>query len=71
MYMIGGLGSFTDFSSSGAKARLYRQAATFCADQGRVAVPMNSTGRDSGYGTYASAEIQFSCALPNDPRSYR
>ena len=60
-YMIGGLGRFTDFSGSGVKARLYQQAAEFCRSKGGVMVPLNSTGRDSEYGQYASAEIQFRC----------
>lgn len=61
MYMIGGLGRFTDFSASAVKARFFQQAQKYCADQGRVMVPMNSTGKDSDYGTYASAEVQFKC----------
>jgi hypothetical protein len=68
LYMIGGLGGFTDFSSSGVKARLYQTANKFCADKGCVMLPANSTGRDSGMGTYATAEIQFYCLKPNDPR---
>lgn len=68
MYMVGGLGNFTDFSSSGAKARLYKDASKYCADRNRVMLPMNSTGKDSGFGTYASAEIQFRCLPPADPR---
>jgi hypothetical protein len=68
LYMIGGLGKFTDFSSSGVKARLYQDANKFCTDRGCVMVPVNSTGRDSGMATYASAEIQFLCLKPNDSR---
>ena len=61
LYMIGGLGKFTDFSSSSVKARMFQDASKFCADQGRVMAPVNSAGQDSGYGTYASAEVQFRC----------
>jgi len=68
LYMIGGLDKFTDFSSSGAKARLYQQGSKYCSDLGRVLQPVNSTGHDSGPYTYASAEIQFRCLLPTDPR---
>ncbi|VXC45014.1 conserved exported hypothetical protein [Burkholderia sp. 8Y] len=64
LYMIGGLGNFTDFSGSGVKARMFRDASTFCANQGRVMSPVGSTGKDSGIGTYASAEVQFRC-LPS------
>lgn len=65
LYMIGGLGNFTDFSSSAVKARMFQQAAKYCADQGRVMSPVNSTGQDSRYGTYASAEVQFRCLASN------
>lgn len=61
MYMLGGLGNFTDFSSSAVKARMFRHAAKYCADQGRVMSPMGSVGKDADYGTYASAEVQFRC----------
>jgi len=44
LYMIGRLGKFTDFSSSAVKARLYEEAAEFCRKQGRIMVPVNSTG---------------------------
>lgn len=68
LYMVGGLGKFTDFSGSGVKARLFQDASKYCADKGRVMLPGNSVGQDSGYGTYASAEIQFRCLPPTDPR---
>jgi hypothetical protein len=61
MYMIGGLGNFTDFSGSVVKARFFQQAQKYCANQGRVMVPMNSTGKDAKDGNYASAEVQFKC----------
>jgi hypothetical protein len=67
MYMLGGQGKFSDFSSSWVKARLYQDGAKFCEQQGKVMVPINSTGQDSGYGTYASAEIQFRCVGKDDP----
>lgn len=67
-YMIGRLGKFTDFSGSALKARLYKEAAEFCEKEGRVMVPLDSTSKDSGVGTYASAEIQFLSLLPGDPR---
>lgn len=67
-YMVGSLGKFTDFSGSAVKARLYKQAEEFCKSKGGVMVPINSTAKDSGMGTYASAEIQFMCLPPDDPR---
>lgn len=66
LYMIGGLGKFTDFSASAVKARMFQDASTYCAKQGRVMSPVGSTGRDSGFGTYASAEVQFRCLAARD-----
>lgn len=68
LYMIGGLGKFTDYSSSAAKARLFQEGSKFCQERGRTMYPVNSTGRDSGIGTYATAEIQFLCLMPGDAR---
>ena len=64
LYMIGGLGKFTDFSSSAVKVRFYQEAAAFCASKNQVMRPVNSVGQNSGIGTYASAEVQFSCVTP-------
>ncbi|PHV17732.1 hypothetical protein CSQ90_05235 [Janthinobacterium sp. BJB303] len=61
LYMIGGLGKFTDFSSSGVKARMFQEGNKFCATKGKQIEAVGSTGKDSGYGTYASAEVQFRC----------
>ena len=61
LYMLGGLGSAFDFSSAGAKAKLYKEAKAFCDNKGLVVQPVSDTGRDSGFGTYASAEIKFRC----------
>jgi hypothetical protein len=68
MYMLGGQGQFTDFSGSAVKARFFQQAAAYCQSKNRVMVPMNSTSRDSGFGTYASAEVQFRCVPEGDAR---
>ena len=68
LYMLGELGGMTDFSSSGVKARLYKTAAKYCEDKSLIMSPVSSTGKDSGMGTYASAEIQFRCLKPNDTR---
>lgn len=63
MYMVGGHGRFTDFSASAVKARYFQQAQQYCQESGRDMQPLNSTGQDSGMGTYASAEVQFRCVL--------
>lgn len=67
LYMIGGQGRFTDFSSSAVKARFFEQAQQYCAQNNRVMQPINSTGQDSGIGTYASAEVQFKCVSARKP----
>ncbi len=64
-YMIGNLGRFTDFSGSAVKARLIKQAQDFCKKKGGVMKLIDSTFKDSGLGTYASAEIQFKCLSPD------
>lgn len=61
LYMIGGLGNFTDFSSSAVKARMFQDATKFCSGKGKQVEQVGSTGKDSSYGTYASAEVQFRC----------
>lgn len=61
VFMVGGLGIFTDYSGSAVKARFVEQATKFCSDRGQTMVLLNSSGKDSGYGTYASAEVQFRC----------
>jgi hypothetical protein len=61
LYMLGGLGKFNDFSSSAVKVRMFQEAGKFCAAKGKQIEPVGSTGKDSGYGTYASAEVQFRC----------
>ena len=71
MYMLGGLGAFTDFSSSAVKARLYGEASKFCAEKGRTIFPINSTGKDSAPYTYASAEVQFLCLKPDDAHLHK
>lgn len=60
-YMLGGLGGFFDYSSSGVKTQMIQRAGEFCAEKGRNMVLVNSTGVDSGYAKYASAEVQFRC----------
>jgi hypothetical protein len=61
LYMIGGLGNFSDFSSSAVKARMFQDATKSCSGKGKQVETVGSTGKDSSYGTYASAEVQFRC----------
>jgi hypothetical protein len=69
LYMVGGHGSSLDHSGSGVKAKFFREASKFCEDKGRVMLPVNSTGQDAGFYTFASAEVQFRCVQPSDPRA--
>lgn len=61
VYMASKFGSFTTFSGGQVKAELFEEAGAFCAKQGKQVQPLDSVSKDSGYGTYASAEIQFRC----------
>ena len=60
-YMLSKMGGFTTYTGGEVKADLYREAAAFCAKSDKKLVPINSSSKDSGYATYASAEIQFRC----------
>lgn len=63
-YMVGGLGGAFDYSATQVKAKYFKEAAQYCSGKGMTMVPLNSSGRDSGFATYASAEVQFKC-VPN------
>jgi hypothetical protein len=44
------------------KADLYKEAAQFCAAQGKNSVPVSDNSQDAAaYTNYASAEIKFRC----------
>jgi hypothetical protein len=44
------------------KAELYKEAADFCAKQGKKSVPVSDSARDAAfYSNYASAEVKFRC----------
>jgi hypothetical protein len=61
IYMIGGLGSFTDFSSTAVKVRFFAKASKFCSAKNMMMMPISSSGKDSAYAQYASAEVVFKC----------
>lgn len=61
IYMSSKLGSMTTFNGGQVKAELFQETAEFCAKSGKRSIPLNSTSKDSGLGTYASAEVQFRC----------
>jgi hypothetical protein len=61
MYMIGGLGKFTDFSGAAVEARLFQQATQYCQAKGEKSVPISSSSQDALPGVYASGNVKFSC----------
>lgn len=70
-YMIAKDGSFTTFGGGTVKAELYREANAYCESKGKQLLPVNESARDSGYGRYANAELQFRCLSENDPELRR
>jgi len=65
-YMIAKDGSFTTFGGAAVKGELYQQAYSFCQSKGKDMKPLKDASRDSGYGRYANAEVQFKCLNPGD-----
>lgn len=70
-YMIAKDGSFTTFGGAAVKAELYQEANTYCEKKGKQLMPVKEASRDSGYGRYANAELQFRCLDVNDPELRR
>ena len=68
LYMLGGLGGPSDLSGSAVKARLFEEGSKYCKERGRVMSAVNSSAKDSMPYAYASAEVQFRCLPPNEPR---
>lgn len=68
MYLIGGVGEHAEYSGSTVKARFYTEANKFCSEKKRVMYPVKSRVKDAENWDYASAEIEFMCLLPDDPR---
>jgi hypothetical protein len=60
-YMHSKFGSAFTYSGGEVKAELYKEAGQFCAAKGKKLKPLDSTSKDAGVATYASAEIQFKC----------
>ncbi|MEM5276699.1 hypothetical protein VSR17_16865 [Cupriavidus taiwanensis] len=60
-YMLGDQGGMFDYTGSQVKAKLYGEAAKFCASKGMGMSPLASSGQDSSMLQYASAEVQFQC----------
>lgn len=66
-YMIAKDGSFTTFGGAAVKGELYQQAYSYCQSKGKDMKPLKDASRDSGYGRYANAEVQFKCLNLGDP----
>ena len=71
MYMVAKDGNFTTFGGGAVKAELYQEANAFCENKGKQLMPVKEVSRDSGYGRYANAELQFRCLDVNDPELRR
>jgi hypothetical protein len=67
-YMLGRQGGMFDYTGSVVKAHLYGEASAFCKEKAAVMHPVNSTSQDAAIAVYSSAEIQFKCLQPGDPR---
>lgn len=70
-YMVAKDGSFTTFGGGAVKAELYKEANAFCEGKGKQLMPVKDASRDSGYGRYANAELQFRCLSSKDPELRR
>ena len=49
------------WSGSQIKADLFKEAAAFCAKNGKTFKPISDQGKDASFTEYASAEIKFAC----------
>lgn len=70
-YMVAKDGSFTTFGGAQVKAELYQEASAFCEKKGKQLMPVREASRDSGYGRYANAELQFRCLDAGDNELHR
>lgn len=61
LYMASNM-DYMAWSAGQVKAQLYKDASAFCAKTGKEVVPQGGKSNDASmYGSYASAEIQFTC----------
>ncbi|MGH8703179.1 MAG: hypothetical protein ACREVR_18670, partial [Burkholderiales bacterium] len=50
------------WSGGNIKAEIYKEAAAYCAKQGKQSSPVGDGAQDASmYGQYASAEVKFRC----------
>lgn len=67
LYMVGEIAGDT-YSGSAVKAKLFKDASKYCSEKNSIMLPANSTAQDAAGYNWASAEIQFRCVAPDDPR---
>ncbi len=67
LYMVGEMSAST-YSGSAVKAKLFKDAGIYCTEKKKIMLPVNSTGQDTAGYNWASAEVQFRCLSPDDPR---
>ena len=60
-FMVGGQGGYFDLSGSAVKAKYVQDAARFCERRRQKMTLLGSSGKDSGFGTMAAAEVHFRC----------
>lgn len=51
-----------------AKMNAFREAADFCAKQGKAFIPSSGSDRPGGFGRPPEAEVHFLCLDKSDPR---
>lgn len=70
-YMLSNTGAWSWSSGDALAGDLFREAATFCAGQGRQVQPVNMRSVDGGMSRFAQSTIQFRCLAEGDPELRR
>lgn len=70
-YLIGGGVGLPNYANTSLKAKLYQQAAQFCADRTRVMQISDSASMDQKVDESGRVELQFYCLLDSDYRLKR
>lgn len=70
-YMDSGTAPWSWSSSGDVESGLYREAGTYCANQGKVMQPLSQNGNNADFSHFAHADIQFRCLAQSDPEVHR
>ena len=70
-YMMSGTAPWSWSSGASIKADLFREANTFCVQQGRQLMPVSTDGNNASFSQFAQAEIEFRCLKEGDPELQR